>query len=152
MPRMSLEYFESLTKVVHDVNSPRVSIPRAGCERRSCSLLWRLPRPNKSSSTQAPPTDADCRSILCESCRRLDCQGSEMGPESLQGRPECLRCSRTRGSKALAPRRRLLDDDTGRRAQRSDGDNDRARGGSFVVYDMLPHGLQFMRPVTAVQG
>jgi hypothetical protein len=27
-----------------------------------------------------------------------------------------------------------------------------ARGGSFVVYDMLPHGLQFMRPVTAVQG
>jgi hypothetical protein len=27
-----------------------------------------------------------------------------------------------------------------------------ARGGSFVVYDMLPHGLQFMLPVTAVQG
>ena len=27
-----------------------------------------------------------------------------------------------------------------------------ARGGSFVVYDMLPHGLQFARPVTAVQG
>jgi hypothetical protein len=27
-----------------------------------------------------------------------------------------------------------------------------ARGGSFVVYDMLPHGLQFMVPVTAAQG
>jgi hypothetical protein len=27
-----------------------------------------------------------------------------------------------------------------------------ARGGSFVVYDMLPHGLQFMLPVTAAQG
>jgi hypothetical protein len=27
-----------------------------------------------------------------------------------------------------------------------------ARGGSFVVYDMLPHGLRFMLPVTAVQG
>lgn len=27
-----------------------------------------------------------------------------------------------------------------------------ARGGSFVVYDMLPHGIQFLRPVTAVQG
>jgi hypothetical protein len=27
-----------------------------------------------------------------------------------------------------------------------------ARSGSFIVYDMLPHGLQFMLPVTAVQG
>ena len=27
-----------------------------------------------------------------------------------------------------------------------------ARGGLFVVYDMLPHGLQFARSVTAVQG
>ena len=27
-----------------------------------------------------------------------------------------------------------------------------ARGGSFVVYDMLPHGLRFALPVTAVQG
>lgn len=27
-----------------------------------------------------------------------------------------------------------------------------ARGGLFVVYDMLPHGLQFALPVTAVQG
>ncbi len=27
-----------------------------------------------------------------------------------------------------------------------------ARGGSFVVYDMLPHGIQFLLPVTAVQG
>ena len=27
-----------------------------------------------------------------------------------------------------------------------------SRGGAFVVYDMLPHGLQFARPVTASQG
>ena len=27
-----------------------------------------------------------------------------------------------------------------------------ARGGAFVVYDMLPHGLRFMLPVTAAQG
>ena len=27
-----------------------------------------------------------------------------------------------------------------------------ARGGPYVVYDMLPHGLQFALPVTAVQG
>jgi hypothetical protein len=27
-----------------------------------------------------------------------------------------------------------------------------SRGGSYVVYDMLPHGLQFMLPVTAAQG
>jgi hypothetical protein len=27
-----------------------------------------------------------------------------------------------------------------------------ARSGLFVVYDMLPHGLQFALPVTAVQG
>jgi hypothetical protein len=27
-----------------------------------------------------------------------------------------------------------------------------ARGGPFVVYDMLPHGLSFQLPVTAVQG
>ncbi len=27
-----------------------------------------------------------------------------------------------------------------------------SRGGSFVAYDMLPHGLRFMIPVTAVQG
>ena len=27
-----------------------------------------------------------------------------------------------------------------------------ARGGSFVIFDMLPHGLRFALPVTAVQG
>lgn len=27
-----------------------------------------------------------------------------------------------------------------------------SRGGSFIVYDMLPHGLQFALPVTAAQG
>jgi hypothetical protein len=27
-----------------------------------------------------------------------------------------------------------------------------AKGGSHVAYEMLPHGLQFLRPVTAVQG
>jgi hypothetical protein len=27
-----------------------------------------------------------------------------------------------------------------------------ARAGQHVVYDMLPHGLRFLRPVTAVQG
>ena len=27
-----------------------------------------------------------------------------------------------------------------------------SRGGAFVVYDMLPHGLQFALPVTAAQG
>jgi hypothetical protein len=27
-----------------------------------------------------------------------------------------------------------------------------AKGGSYVAYEMLPHGLQFLRPVTAVQG
>lgn len=27
-----------------------------------------------------------------------------------------------------------------------------SRGGAFVVYDMLPHGLKFALPVTAVQG
>ena len=27
-----------------------------------------------------------------------------------------------------------------------------AKGGSFVVYDMFPHGLKFRRPVTVVQG
>lgn len=27
-----------------------------------------------------------------------------------------------------------------------------ARGGSYVVYDMFPHGLKFLQPVTAVQG
>ena len=27
-----------------------------------------------------------------------------------------------------------------------------ARAGMYVVYDMLPHGLQFLQPVTAVQG
>lgn len=27
-----------------------------------------------------------------------------------------------------------------------------ARGGRFVVYDMYPHGLRFLKPVTAVQG
>jgi hypothetical protein len=27
-----------------------------------------------------------------------------------------------------------------------------ARGGPHVVYDMFPHGLKFLRPVTAVQG
>jgi hypothetical protein len=27
-----------------------------------------------------------------------------------------------------------------------------ARGGPYVVYDMLPHGLRFARPVTATQG
>lgn len=27
-----------------------------------------------------------------------------------------------------------------------------AKGGPYVVYDMLPHGLKFLQPVTAVQG
>jgi hypothetical protein len=27
-----------------------------------------------------------------------------------------------------------------------------AKAGSYVAYEMLPHGLQFLRPVTAVQG
>jgi hypothetical protein len=27
-----------------------------------------------------------------------------------------------------------------------------AKGGAFVVYEMLPHGLRFLKPVTAVQG
>lgn len=27
-----------------------------------------------------------------------------------------------------------------------------ARGGTFVVYDMYPHGLRFLKPLTAVQG
>jgi hypothetical protein len=64
MPRLSLEYLKSLTEVVHDVKSPRVSIPRAGFERRSCSLLRRLHQLNQSIPSESPPGVADCGRIL----------------------------------------------------------------------------------------
>ena len=64
MPRLSLEYLKSLTEVVHDVKSPRDSIPRAGFERCSCSLLWRLHQLNQSSPSQSAPAVVDCAGIL----------------------------------------------------------------------------------------
>ena len=64
MPRLSLDYLKSLTEVVHDVKSPRVSIPRAGFERCSCSFLRRLHQLNQSSSSQSPPAVVDCAGVL----------------------------------------------------------------------------------------
>ena len=64
MPRLSLKYLKSLTEVVHDVKSPRSSIPRAGFERRSCSLLRRLHQLNQSIPSQIPPAVADCGRLL----------------------------------------------------------------------------------------
>jgi hypothetical protein len=64
MPRLSLEYLKSLTEVVHDVKSPRSSIPRAGFERCSCSLLRRLHQLNQSITSQIPPAVADCGRLL----------------------------------------------------------------------------------------
>jgi hypothetical protein len=64
MPRLSLDYLKSLTEVVHDVQSPRVSIPRAGFERRSCSLLRRLHQLNQSSPSQSCPAVPDCAGFL----------------------------------------------------------------------------------------
>ena len=64
MPRLSLEYLKSLTEVVHDVKSPRSSIPRAGLERCSCSLLQRLHQLNQSIPSQIPPAVADCGRLL----------------------------------------------------------------------------------------
>src|SRR5450759_1548127 len=101
MPRLSLENVKSFTEVVHDVKSPRDSKPRLGCERRSCSRLWRLYRLNQSNPTHAPPPDTHHRSILCASGGWLDRQGSDVGPEPLEGRAERLRCGRTRGSYAI---------------------------------------------------
>jgi hypothetical protein len=64
MPRLRLEYLKSLTEVVHDVKSPRVSIPRAGFERRSSTILRRLHQLNQSITSQSPPGVADCGRIL----------------------------------------------------------------------------------------
>jgi hypothetical protein len=64
MPQLSLEYLKSLTEVVHDVKSPRVSIPRAGFERCSCSLLRRLHQLNQSSSSQSRPAVVDGAGVL----------------------------------------------------------------------------------------
>ncbi len=64
MPRLSLDYLKSLTEVVHDVQSPRVSIPRAGFERRSCTLLRRLHQLNQSSPSQSSPAVPDCGGFL----------------------------------------------------------------------------------------
>ena len=64
MPRLSLEYLKSLTEVVHDVKSPRVSIPRAGFECRSRSVLWRLHQLNQSIPSQSPPAVVDCAGVV----------------------------------------------------------------------------------------
>ena len=64
MPRLSLEYLKSLTEVVHDVKSPRVSIPRIGFERRGCSVVWRLHQLDQSSPSQSSPAVSDCGRIL----------------------------------------------------------------------------------------
>ena len=64
MPRLSLYYTKSLTEVVYDVQSPRVSIPRAGFERRSCSFLRRLHQSNQSSPSQGSPAGVDCAGVL----------------------------------------------------------------------------------------
>jgi hypothetical protein len=64
MPRLSLEYLKSLTEVVHDVKSPRISIPRAGFERCSCSILQRLHQLNQSIPSQGPRAVADCGRIF----------------------------------------------------------------------------------------
>jgi hypothetical protein len=64
MPRLSLEYLKSLTEVVHDVKSPRVSIPRAGFECRSRSVLWRLHQLNQSSPSESSSAVSDCGCIF----------------------------------------------------------------------------------------
>src|SRR5450759_3209571 len=101
MPRLSLDNLESLTEVVYDVKSPHVSIPRADCRRPNRYFLWRLHQPNQSNSTQAPPADAYCRSILCTCGRWLARQGSEMGPKPFEGRSERLSYGRIRGGHAF---------------------------------------------------
>src|SRR5476649_2121739 len=131
MPRLSLENIKSLTEVVYDVKSPHDSKPRAGCERRSRCLLRRLHRLNQSNPIQASPPDTYCPSILCASGGWLNRQSSDVGPEPFEGRPERLCRGRTRGGYAIPARRRLLDDDTGRRLERSHCDDDR-REGRFV--------------------
>ena len=64
MPRLSLDHIKSLTEVVYDVQSPRVSIPRAGFERRSCSILRRLHQSNQSSPSKSPPAVVECAGVL----------------------------------------------------------------------------------------
>ena len=64
MPRLSLYYVKSLTEVVHDVKSPRVSIPRAGFDRCSCSVLRRPHQLNQSSPSQSPPVVVNCTGVL----------------------------------------------------------------------------------------
>ena len=64
MPRLSLYYTKSLTQVVYDVQSPRVSIPRAGPDRCSCYLLWRPHQLNQSSPSKSAPVFIDCAGVL----------------------------------------------------------------------------------------
>ena len=75
MPRLRLEYLTSLTEVVHDVKSPRSSIPRAGIERCSCSLLRRLHQLNQSIPSQIPPAVADCGRLLFPLYPHIGCVG-----------------------------------------------------------------------------
>jgi hypothetical protein len=64
MPRLSLYYTKSLTEVVYDVQSPRVSIPRAGFGRCSCYLLRRPHQLNQSSPSKSAPVVIDCAGVL----------------------------------------------------------------------------------------
>jgi hypothetical protein len=64
MPRLSLYFVKSLTEVVHDVKSPRVSIPRAGFDRCSCSFLRRPHQLNQSSPSKSAPDVVDCTGVL----------------------------------------------------------------------------------------
>src|SRR6266550_3697703 len=64
MPRLSLYNTKSLTEVVYDVQSPRLSIPRAGFDRCSCSFLRRPHQLNQSSPTKSAPAVIDCAGDL----------------------------------------------------------------------------------------